>query len=533
MLSLLSAQCAVITSPHTAFYLTHNRAWEFLLGALLALRVERPVARWVADVGVAFGLCCMLGPAMLYSADTAFPGLAAVVPCVGAGVVIAIGSGSRVGGWMLGNGWVGWVGRISYSLYLVHWPVLVWMGEAVEELGRVNAVMVMGGLAVAMNLGVERVWRMRNREEVAREAWWRGIGLVGGFLLWTWVVASGGRLVWEEEGKGNHRSGGDLMQVVAERVLETGRRRSRVFGGSMEKLKRLTALEVGGEAGVSGALVVGDSHAGRMMVFGNYIGLKYGVRFHVVTYPGCSPLYGVNKVRKSVGVGQGTLTEEDMEVCELLLEEWRREIARGNFSHVFLVSRWSTSVEKGDYYKSGPLAEYRLVEQGQEGPVAMPGLNESRTVFERALRRTVNEIIAVGKKVVLVSEVPDVGRGLFLCKQWLRKRRGNAQESGRRTKNGQPKMCVGASREQALKRLDYTNRVIGEVAQEVNGVERIVSSGYFCDNYKQDMRHCRVVWEDGILYRDSDHLSEFGSLYLALRWELDRTAYFPKEWKFM
>lgn len=533
MFSLLSAQRAVARSPNAAFYLAHNRAWELLLGAQLAFHVERPVARWLADGGVVLGLCCMLGSAGLYSADTAFPGLAALVPCVGAGMVIAVGSRSRVGGWVLGNSWMGWAGRVSYSLYLVHWPIIVWMGDWVEELGWVVAVVVTGSLALAMNCGVERVWRLKGGEKVAREVWWRGIVLVGGFVAWAGVVAGGGRLVWEKTGERSYEKVGSLMQVVSERALEVGMRRSGIFGGDVDKLRRLTALEVGGEARVDEALIVGDSHAGRMMVFGNYIGLKYGVRFHVVTYPGCSPLFGVSKVRKSVGVGQGRLTEEDMEVCKELAEEWRRGIAQGNFSHVFLVSRWSTSVEEGAYYRSKSLAEYRLVERGQERTADIPGLNESRMVFERALRRTVKEITAGGKKVVLVSEVPDVGRGLFLCKQLLRKRRGNTHELQQRTKHRQPKVCVGAQRAQALRRLAYTRRVIREVSREMKNVDCIVSSRYFCDNYRQDMRHCRVVWEDEILYRDSDHLSESGSLYLALRWELDRAAFFPQEWKFM
>lgn len=533
LLSLCSAQHCVKTNPDAAFYLAHNRAWELLLGAHLALLAYRPVAPWKADVAVFLSLCLLLGAARTYSADTAFPGFAALVPCIAAGLVIAAGEASRVAQWALGKEWLGLVGRVSYSLYLVHWPVLVWIGEEAERLERVFGVVVMGSSAIGLYWGVERVWRVTGEVKIDKEVWLRGVGLVGGFVVWAGVLASGGRLVWGHAGNWSGERGENLMRVVASRVLEVGMRQSRVFTGGTEKLERMTAFEVGGEARVAEALVVGDSHAGRMLTFANYIGLKYSVRFHVVSYPGCLPLFGVRKVRKSVGVGQGSLTEKDFEACDSMSEEWRRGIVRGNFSHVFLVSRWSTSLEEGEYYKRGPLAEYRLLERGQERGSDIPGVNASRVVFERALRRTVKEAAAAGKKVVVVSEVPDIGRGSFLCKQWLKKRqRGDGGALRRGAKDRQPGVCVGASRGLVMKRLAYTNRVIEEVTRAVKGVECITPSRYFCDNHGQDRRHCRVLWEDKMLYTDSDHLSDFGSLYLALRWETDREAYFPKGWKF-
>ncbi len=130
VVALLSFALSVVGAfrfPDATFYLLPARAWELALGALLALRgghlplPERwqPVAGWV-------GLPMMLLPVFFYDATTPFPGLAAVPPCLGA--VLVIGA-TRQDGWLkrlLSVRPLVFLGLISYSLYLWHWPVQVY-----------------------------------------------------------------------------------------------------------------------------------------------------------------------------------------------------------------------------------------------------------------------------------------------------------------------------------------------------------------------------------------------------------------------
>jgi peptidoglycan/LPS O-acetylase OafA/YrhL len=111
-----------------AFYLLPTRAWEILLGALIALspppqlqsRLAREALSIVAIALMAFAI-------FFYAPDTPFPGLAALPPCLGAAILIYLGMSpsqpvvSRVLGW---PPFVA-IGLISYSLYLVHWPLMV------------------------------------------------------------------------------------------------------------------------------------------------------------------------------------------------------------------------------------------------------------------------------------------------------------------------------------------------------------------------------------------------------------------------
>ncbi|MCA0330300.1 MAG: acyltransferase [Actinobacteria bacterium] len=117
-----------------AFFSMPTRAWEFAIGGLLAIGATT-IARWSPAVrhlvGWA-GLAVLVGSVLLLSSDTPFPGTAALWPVLGTAAIIAAGirpaDADRplrgVPG-LMGTGPMRAVGRISYSWYLWHWPVLV------------------------------------------------------------------------------------------------------------------------------------------------------------------------------------------------------------------------------------------------------------------------------------------------------------------------------------------------------------------------------------------------------------------------
>ena len=114
-------------APTTSFYLLPTRAWELLLGSLLAF--TRPGAirkRAYREALAAAGLALILVPVAAYDEATPFPGLGAVPPCLGAALILlAGGSGpSRVGMLLSAQPCVA-VGLVSYALYMVHWPLIV------------------------------------------------------------------------------------------------------------------------------------------------------------------------------------------------------------------------------------------------------------------------------------------------------------------------------------------------------------------------------------------------------------------------
>lgn len=142
-------------SPTAAFYSLPTRAWQLALGGLVALtvgqwrRLPPPAAGLMGWSGLILILlaCTQFSPAIPY------PGTAALVPTLGAVLVIAAGCATptRNCGRLLAVAPVRAVGRISYSWYLWHWPVLIFApmvtGHTLGLLGRVTAALVAAGLA--------------------------------------------------------------------------------------------------------------------------------------------------------------------------------------------------------------------------------------------------------------------------------------------------------------------------------------------------------------------------------------------------
>lgn len=123
---------ATSASPTTAYFSTFTRAWELGVGALVAVsatQLDRLPALLRATLAWG-GLAVVLASAFVIDDGTPFPGSAAALPVLGTALLLAWGAapGGPGARWALGSAPAGFVGAISYSLYLWHWPVLVVAG---------------------------------------------------------------------------------------------------------------------------------------------------------------------------------------------------------------------------------------------------------------------------------------------------------------------------------------------------------------------------------------------------------------------
>ncbi len=114
---------SVLSGINEAFYYLRSRLWELLLGALVAVvPITRVPQRWRGPLG-AFGAAALAVGFSPLGGDRALPGMAASAACAGAALIIAA-QGAGVVGRALAIRPAVVVGRISYSLYLWHWPLL-------------------------------------------------------------------------------------------------------------------------------------------------------------------------------------------------------------------------------------------------------------------------------------------------------------------------------------------------------------------------------------------------------------------------
>lgn len=115
-----------------AFYLLPSRVVELVIGALL---VWLPPLRnrWLINLATLVGLAAMIAAMLLYRESTPFPGLAVLLPCAGAALFIIGANSQAAAPFRLAP--IVWLGRISYSLYLVHWPIIVlWLAYSYRPL---------------------------------------------------------------------------------------------------------------------------------------------------------------------------------------------------------------------------------------------------------------------------------------------------------------------------------------------------------------------------------------------------------------
>ncbi len=123
--SLMLAEYWVSTDRDAAFYLLPARVVELGIGAALVwLPTHRIKSPMILEIGAFTGLAVIIWSIISYNHDTPFPGITALWPCLGTAAFIAC-SRARFAAAPLRLAFMVWVGKISYSLYLVHWPVIV------------------------------------------------------------------------------------------------------------------------------------------------------------------------------------------------------------------------------------------------------------------------------------------------------------------------------------------------------------------------------------------------------------------------
>ncbi|MBV8036899.1 acyltransferase family protein [Roseateles sp.] len=193
LLSLAYAQFLTGYDGPLAFYSALSRTCELMVGSLLALRVDRgrpPLPAGARQLLGVAGLVAIVSACVLLKPDASFPGMTALWPCLGAAALIEAGRGEG----SFASRWLAlpplrWIGALSFSLYLWHWPMLVFARHLL--LGQPDALQ--SGVAVV--LAVALAWAsLRWVEAPVRSAAWRQRSLLlgGGAAMAACLLLAGG-----------------------------------------------------------------------------------------------------------------------------------------------------------------------------------------------------------------------------------------------------------------------------------------------------------------------------------------------------
>jgi peptidoglycan/LPS O-acetylase OafA/YrhL len=340
--SFLISVYTVAFHRSVAFYLLPSRAWELALGGLLAtLPAGWPTQNARIRSGTAMaGLIAILASCLAYSAETPFPGVAALLPCVGTAAVIWAGEGGRGGGVarLLSMRPLVFFGLISYSLYLWHWPVRAfaryWELGAPDFAQKLLMVAASIGLAVGSYYLVEQPFR-RRKVFAQRRTLFLGAAAGVGVLI---GLAS---VVWASKG---------IPQRLSEEIYAYGRAQADRVGVSttIEDVEAGRLFPLGAAGGGAASVVVwGDSHAMVLTPAFDDALKSLGLKGEAACYTATAPLLDFYRPTEF------GLNEKAKEWNKRVLEH----IAKNKPADVFMVGNWkgyqemAAPPERGDFKK--------------------------------------------------------------------------------------------------------------------------------------------------------------------------------------
>ena len=267
--------CLLTTGPW-AFYMTPARAWEFLVGALVALSLPRlRLARELTARSLgAVGAIGIVGASLGFSSETPFPGTAALVPVLSTAALLVAGAGStRWVSAVLRMRPIVRIGDLSYGWYLWHWPAIVFA----RLLGQSVTVWSLGSLALAWTSAtlVERPLRVRPPASGRRALALGGVCVLLPALSAA-AIPSAARATQSDALR-------QMSSSISARHLDAISRCDSLTPLT-ERLERCTWTTAGS---VGRILLVGDSNAGHFSEPAVAAGHAMGFDVSVLTRPGC------------------------------------------------------------------------------------------------------------------------------------------------------------------------------------------------------------------------------------------------------
>jgi len=385
--SLYANLAFVDTKPSAVFYRPQTRAWELLTGCVLAIGVPRlrgPLAHLAGVVGLALILLAVFA----YTRDTQYPGAAAIVPVLGAALVIWSGqSAPSLVGRLLGAPPLVFVGLVSYAWYLWHWPMVALFRYQFE---REPAAGEIAMLTLASFVLAAACWKFIEAP-IRHGRWWkvRPRTLVAAVASSACVAAVAG-VGYATDGFIDRYP--PIMRELAREPLST-RPQDRPC-----KVETIRA-DVGGgfchlwdaSGGAPGILLWGDSHARALSPVFRDMGESADISVAFAGAAACPPLIGVGRVR-SLGA---------RDRCQRANASVAKALGEKRYTDVVLVSRWSIYTFDRDSNRSVNYLHDDLSRASSE--------SENHAVIERGLRRTIDAITASGARVWFVMEAPFVG----------------------------------------------------------------------------------------------------------------------------
>ncbi|MBT5084088.1 MAG: acyltransferase [Rhodospirillaceae bacterium] len=468
--------------PDAAFYLLPTRAWELGIGCLLAFKVvyrdgSVGTGSWVNEFWAGLGLLGLVLSVIGYDRTTPYPSFYALLPCLSTAMIIWAGSNRRtVVGHVLTWRPVVFVGLISYSLYLWHWPVLVLQRAlALEEPG----TLAKGG---ALILSVLLAWlSYRFVETPIRRniAVFTNPRLVVGTLLVVAMLGIAGTTIHIQQGI-PARFSESALQIAAAGEARNPRRQDCVWSKQQGQFSDTWFCRPDPTHPIvkPQLLIWGDSHADALQPLLDGLAREHGVESHFAAYSACPAIAGLDRVN-----------EDASHQCRKFNDYMVNYAIRKKIPNVLLISRFNLYTNGRDRFKQH-LPPPLITSDPTKGEASV---TSARKDFKAAATAMITKLAQHGIRTYVLLQVPNyniepTAYGLKLAI------RGRA-----------------VAYERPRREIQARQRFVSETFTELShlGVVVIDPTEVFCDQ-----QSCSPYIDGRSAYRDEHHLSNYGAAQL-------------------
>lgn len=374
VISFAIAQVMIAADSQAAFYLLPARAWELAIGALLACihmetnKHSKP-AQWRVEAQGALGLVLLAVSIATFNEHTPVPGWPMIAPVIGAALLLD-SRGSFVNRVLLSAGPMVFIGLISYSWYLWHWPLITFARIASLDVPPLPAMLTLAVtsflLAIASWRWIEQPFRHRKLPAPAILVRYVAAGVVAVSVPVAFRVTDG----WGQRLP--------ATTLAIEHVIEQGRGTPCLRDyGDVDILRNEECLP--GPKGKAAIAVLGDSHAAALAGGLTELAVEQGVRPLFYVKSSCTPLAGVT-------VQEAWHRPQASECASYLRTAVAEIVADPDIKLVVLAAYWAIDSWVSADDLTTPLDRQAALDTGLNGMI--------------------DTLHAAGKEVVVLGDVP-------------------------------------------------------------------------------------------------------------------------------
>lgn len=463
--------------PADTFFSLTTRLWELLAGAILAYMTfykNDILSKYRKGDGTKqsiIGALLIVASVFFISNDVTYPGWWAVLPVAGTIMLLFSGTDAWVNRYILARRQMTWIGSIAFPLYLWHWPLLAYTNIITVDTPaiwvRALVILVAIGLAWATNRFIEQpVHAEKDTDRDAKRDTRILIGTMAAIFLIGTVTYSLNGFMWRPAAKPFI----DMAYDTSDLGFTTCDSSTKIGKLGLE----YCTIAQNNDDPVS-AVILGDSHAEDK--FNGIAKLDKSRNWMLAGQVSCPPVYGVNV----------TLYDD---TCQRKSEQAIDWVADNNDIQTVVLSFYG-HYDTNRAYAADHADDMDIFRQSTITKQGDATSSRSALLWD-GLNTTVQKLTAAGKKVVILTDIPDLP---YFPKDCIRK--------------GSP--CE-IDREKVDTRQHEHVEMIKELKQSNSDILVFDPSILFCD-----FNDCYFKHEGTVMYRDSHHLSLKGSDVYATR----------------